>query len=162
MDFIQPPSNLVMSPLSCLHWKLHWKSNKYSEVVHLVCIDSHWFWTMCWCQLDSVSGIFLPQLQGDALLLLAFTLRSYWFYFWPQLSSYWHVWCFGYLPALYSELSLSTLPAYMQLSPHFIMYSIAWVFCLSWMCSCPRMFILSLLPVALMMLLNVAFAIYQV
>lgn len=105
MDFIQPPSNPMISPLSCLHWWLHWQS-KACEVVHLVCIDSHWFWTLCWCQLDSVTGIFLHQSHGDALLPLASTTRSYWFYFWPQLSSYWHVWCFGYVPALYPELSL--------------------------------------------------------
>lgn len=92
MDFIQPPSNPTISPLSCLHWQLHWQS-KSCKVVHLVCIDSHSFWTMCWCQLDSVAGIFLHQLHGDALLPLASTSRSYWFYFWPRLTSYWCVWC---------------------------------------------------------------------
>lgn len=106
MDFIQHPSNPIISPLSCLHWQLHWQSKSW-EVVHVLCIDSHWFWTMCWCQLDSVTGIFLHQLHGEALLSLASITRSYWFYSdhtFLLIDMYGAL--FGYLPALYPELSL--------------------------------------------------------
>lgn len=161
MDFIQSPTNPVISLLSCLHWQLHWQSKSW-EVLHVVCIDSHCFWTVRWCQLDSVTGIFLHQLHGDALLPLASITRSDWFY---------------------SDHDLLLIDMYGALvtSPHFIR-AFTWGLCPP-TCSFPlissctalhessvsaecvpaqecSLFLLSI--VGLMMLFSVAFAIYQV
>lgn len=86
------------------------------------------------------------QSTGDALLPIDSVTR---FYFWPLISLYWHLCCPGYLTALHPALFLRDLPTYMQISLHFILCDITWIFCFSSVRSCPIVFILSLLLITL-------------